>query len=101
MFWLAKENNQKAGSKKLPKVSNFESVSCQSIVQEMSDKFEKAIRIEPFSGKQEDWQVWSEQFLAQARRKGFKDILKGKVAVPTDDELGASNLSADEAKKLK
>ena len=67
----------------------------------MSDEFEKAIRIEPFSGKQEDWQVWSEQFLARARRKGYKDILKGKVSVPTDDELGASNLSADEAKKLK
>ncbi len=67
----------------------------------MSDEFEKAIRIEPFSGKQEDWQVWSEQFLARARRKGFKDILKGKVTVPTDDEMNASNLSADDLKKMK
>ena len=67
----------------------------------MSDEFEKAIRIEPFSGKQEDWQVWSEQFLARARRKGFKDILKGKVTVPTDDEMNASNLSADDVKKMK
>ncbi len=67
----------------------------------MSDEFEKAIRIEPFSGKQEDWQVWSEQFLARARRKGFKDILKGKVTVPTDDEMNASNMSADDVKKMK
>eukprot|EP00428_Durinskia_dybowskii_P019457 CAMPEP_0170210852 /NCGR_PEP_ID=MMETSP0116_2-20130129/5036_1 /TAXON_ID=400756 /ORGANISM="Durinskia baltica, Strain CSIRO CS-38" /LENGTH=76 /DNA_ID=CAMNT_0010461375 /DNA_START=100 /DNA_END=326 /DNA_ORIENTATION=- len=67
----------------------------------MSDEFEKAIRIEPFSGKQEDWQVWSEQFLARARRKGYKDILKGKISVPTDEELGASGLSAEEAKKRK
>ena len=44
----------------------------------MSGDFDKSVRMEPFSGKQVDWQVWSEQFLARARRKGYKDILKGK-----------------------
>ena len=36
-----------------------------------------------------------------SKEEGYKDILKGKVSVPNDDELGASNLSVDEAKKLK
>ena len=38
----------------------------------------------------------------QARRKGFfKDILKGKVTVPTDDKMNESNLSVDNVKKMK
>ncbi len=46
-----------------------------------------------------DWQVWSEKFLARARRKGFKDVLLGKVTVPPDSEL--LDLSKDEDKKKK
>ena len=44
----------------------------------MSEDFDKSVRMEPFSGKQVDWQVCSEQFLARARRKGYKEILNGK-----------------------
>ena len=45
---------------------------------------EKSIKVIPFSGKTVDWQVWSEKFLARARRKGYKDILQGTRTVPGD-----------------
>ena len=68
----------------------------------MSDEFEKAIRIDPFSGKQEDWQVSSEQFLARATRKGscYKDILLEGMK-DCSAQSSDRNVSADEAKKLK
>jgi hypothetical protein len=36
----------------------------------------KAIRVVPFSGKQEDWNRWSKTFLATITAKGFKKVLK-------------------------
>ena len=39
------------------------------IEKKISDKFEKVIHEQPFSGKQEDWQAWSEWILAGATRK--------------------------------
>jgi len=36
----------------------------------------KAIRILPFSGKQEDWNRWSKTFLATAIAKGNKEVIK-------------------------
>ena len=62
----------------------------------MFDETEKGIKIEPFSGKQIDWQVWSEQFLARARRKGFKDILRGKETVPSDGDFAKADLLNEE-----
>ena len=38
----------------------------------------KAIRIIAFSGKQEDWNCWSKQFLATKMAKGHKEVLKPK-----------------------
>ena len=53
----------------------------------MSDeKGTNIIRVIPFSGNAVDWSVWSEKFLARARRKGYKKILLGEEVVPDDAE---------------
>jgi hypothetical protein len=44
------------------------------------------IRVIPFCGKIEEWPIWSERFLAKAKRCGFKDLLLGKLSVPKVDE---------------
>lgn len=67
----------------------------------MSEEFDKAVRIEAFSGKQVDWQVWSEQFLARARRKGYKDILRGKMYVPSDNEFAEADTTTSAGKMMK
>lgn len=65
----------------------------------MSDEKNTAsIRVIPFSGKSVDWPVWSEKFLARARRKGYKKILLGTVQVP-EDSLDLSGLEAIEKKE--
>ena len=48
------------------------------------DRGTTIIKVIPFSGKAVDWPVWSEKFLARARRKGYKKILLGKEKVPDD-----------------
>ena len=45
-----------------------------------------SIKVIPFSGKAVDWPVWSEKFLARARRKGYKKILLGEEVVTNDAE---------------
>jgi hypothetical protein len=40
----------------------------------------------PFCGKVEEWPIWSERFLAKAKRCGFKDLLLGKLSIPKVDE---------------
>jgi hypothetical protein len=45
-----------------------------------------AIRVIPFCGKVEEWPIWSERFLAKAKRCGFKDLLLGKLSIPKVDE---------------
>ena len=45
---------------------------------------EVSIRVIQFSGKSIDWAVWSEKFLARARRKKYRDILTVKFKVPDD-----------------
>ena len=47
---------------------------------------EEAIRVIRFSGKEEDWPYWEEKFLSRARRKGFKEILLGKISIKTETE---------------
>ena len=44
------------------------------------------IRVIPFCGKADEWPIWSEKFLAKAKRYGFKDLLLGKLSIPTCDE---------------
>ena len=50
----------------------------------MDDSDKGMIKIAPFSGKQNDWAIWKEKFIARARRKGYKEVLIGKKAVPPD-----------------
>ena len=44
---------------------------------------EKTIRSLPFSGKQEDWRMWSRKFLARAELKGYQEILEGTKKAPS------------------
>jgi len=44
------------------------------------------IRVIPFCGKADEWPIWSEKFLAKAKRCGFKDLLLGKLSIPKEDE---------------
>jgi hypothetical protein len=45
------------------------------------------IRVVPLCGKVDEWPIWSERFLAKSRRSGFKDLLLGKLSIPTVDEV--------------
>ena len=62
------------------------------------DRGTTSIKVIPFSGKAVDWPVWSEKFLARARRKGYKKILLGKEAVP-DDSTDLSSIDNEEERK--
>jgi hypothetical protein len=44
------------------------------------------IRVIPFCGKVDEWPIWSERFLVKSRHFGFKDLLLGKLSIPTADE---------------
>ena len=48
------------------------------------DDDKSAIKLAPFTGKQTDWSVWREKFIARARRKGYKETLLGKTEVPAE-----------------
>jgi hypothetical protein len=57
-----------------------------------------AIRVLNFTGEKEEWSLWSEKFLAKARRSGVKDILLGKLTIPkTNDEV---NEETDKGKTM-
>ena len=42
---------------------------------------DKAIRVISFSGKKDDWRKWSRKFLAMSVKRGYKDVLQGKLEV--------------------
>jgi hypothetical protein len=44
------------------------------------------IRVIPFYGKVDEWPIWRERYLAKSIRFGFKDLLFGKLSIPTVDE---------------
>ena len=48
---------------------------------------EKSIRIIPFSGKDEDWRMWSRKFLARAHLRKYKGVLLGTTTVPIDSDV--------------
>ena len=50
---------------------------------------ETAIKVIVFSGKVKDWSMWEEKFLARSKKKGYKEILTGKLTVPikSDQEM--------------
>ena len=47
---------------------------------------ESAVKLKPFSGKEEEWVYWAPMFLAHADAKGYCSILKGKEEAPNDNE---------------
>lgn len=59
---------------------------------------EGTIKVIPFTGNKRDWPVWSEKFLARGDVKGYKDILTGKVKVPSDDAYDAMEAGAPKTK---
>ena len=61
----------------------------------MSDQDEKAIRVLNFSGKQDDWDMWSRKFLAMAYRKKYQGVLTGKTAIPKESAI----LTTEDGKK--
>jgi gag-polypeptide of LTR copia-type len=56
------------------------------------------IRVIPFCGKVDEWLIWSEKFLAKARRSGFKDLLLGKLSIPKANEV--FDVMSDKEKKM-
>jgi hypothetical protein len=65
------------------------------------------IRVIPFCDKVEEWPIWSERFLAKAKRCGFKDLLLGKLLIPKVDEeidetsdIGSKSLSSSNYMRL-
>ena len=63
------------------------------------DNTEKSIRILTFSGKKEDWMMWSDKFMAKAIMKGYDEVLDGTIIVP-DDKTTNPTPSQVEARKL-
>ena len=63
------------------------------------DNSEKAIRILTFSGKKEDWMMWSDKFMAKAMMKGYDEVLDGTVIVP-DDKTSRPTTEQEEARKM-
>ena len=60
----------------------------------------RSYKIEKFSGKQEDWQIWSKLFLRQATKKGYKKILLGQENVPTGAAYEAADINTEAGKKI-
>ena len=46
----------------------------------------KAIKVLKFTGKESEWDHWSEKFVALARARGFAGILLGTEKAPRADE---------------
>jgi hypothetical protein len=44
------------------------------------------IRVIPFCGKVDEWPIWCEKFLLKAKKFGFKDLLLGRLTIPSLDE---------------
>ena len=59
---------------------------------------EMSIKVIQFLGKAKDWAIWEEKFLAKAKRRGFKDVLLGKVAIPKLTEVLDEQKDTDKLK---
>ena len=59
----------------------------------------KTLRVISFDGKNVNWDPWSEKIKAKAKRKGWKDLLVGKVTIPTESEYAQAILDGDEVTK--
>jgi hypothetical protein len=58
-----------------------------------------AIRVLSFSGRKDEWPIWSKKFLANSKRSGVNDdVLLGKVLIPKSSEVFDEN--TDEGKRI-
>ena len=48
---------------------------------------DSAVKLKPFSGKEDDWVYWSPQFEARAEAKGYRVLLDATETAPNDDEV--------------
>ena len=78
----------------------------KKIVKDDNRKSRWAIKVLKFTGKESEWDHWSEKFVALARVRGFATILLGKEKAPRADEDidkkksdGSYELSEAEKKK--
>ncbi len=60
---------------------------------------EKSVRIIEFSGKQADWDGWSEKFLARAKCRGYKGLLLGRDKVKMQEQLVLAETSSSDSDK--
>ena len=60
---------------------------------------EKSLHVIEFSGSTKDWDIWSEKFKAQERRKGYVKLLLGWAEIPTQDQLIAVEDGKSESDK--
>jgi hypothetical protein len=68
----------------------------------MSDENETDYAKIRFSGRKQDWPIWSTQFLALAQLKMFKKALLGKETPPDEEEdLDEDSSDAEIKKKLR
>ena len=47
----------------------------------------KAIKVLKFTGKESEWDHWSEKFVALARARGFAGILLGTEQAPSANKI--------------
>ena len=66
---------------------------------------EKNLRVIEFSGKKDDWKVWSRKWLARASMKGYKNVVIGKQKIPTkteyEDALQKDTQNASDKSQIK
>ena len=56
---------------------------------------EKSLRVIEFSGKKDDWKVWSVKWLARANKKGYKKLVNGPVAIPSETQYQNAVLASN------
>ena len=62
---------------------------------------EKSLLVIEFSGSTKDWDIWSEKFKAQERKKGYAKLLLGRAEIPTQDWLIiVEDVKSDSDKKV-
>ena len=65
------------------------------------DAVETTIRIlVSFSGKEEDWNMWSKKFLATAQRRGYKGVITGIEQRPEYDDEDFDEVTLVKWKKI-
>ena len=53
-----------------------------TLLVDMTKVEEKSIHVLEFTGRHEDWKVWSVKFLARGSKKGYKSVVIGDEILP-------------------